>query len=826
MSGQHWRLIWPALSALVLAALGVVTWLWKPLPLSWGWLEPASWVATLVGTPIACLLAILAWRRPTSTAVQKIGRSEGRLLPVSQFSTAWSGVHPTIKISGEGRQDAPSSRAENAPPYIARTIDQELRQTLTLVCESRRGFVLLLGNSATGKTRSAHEAVTSLFPNWDIFIPATAEDVRGLLERPLKKPVVVWLDELQKFLSDSGESGLGRETLFALWSSRKPVVIVATLWPSRYQAYMKAGDLPNGSPDHRLDRVREVLRLAECIYVDDDLDGAERAEATRLSKVDQRIRYALRDSDYGVIQVLAGAPDLVYRWQHADPYAKAIINGAIDIRRVGVEGALSGALLRQVAEVYLGREKSARATADWFESGIRYSTELLKGATSVLIPKSGRLVGSVEGYDLADYLASYGVSERAAMSIRQEVWDALAQHTHNPSELAELALSAQTREILGYAEVVYKRALALGSTEAGFWLGLMLDGQGRTEESLEILLRAARMGNPDALEMFSEIAPPDEAIRELHKALGEGRQLPDGDLRVRLATILYEQGEESEAEGQFRRAMEEGRWEAYYYYALLLEDSGRTEEALELYVKSTSHGQDAGFERASALLAKSGKIDEARKLYERSLEISGEDAHAWWIRLLVEAGELNEAVKIAERCRGHFQVGRALERLDRFDEALKAYQRVLEQGDSWGHSYIADVLERLERYGEALPHRVKVLSFDSYFGPFEFVRHLTRAGRVDLSIALYERYLERGLNVMSDELMVALVEARRIPELVELVGRSVVRGGDGGETYTLCQLLVKHGYGEIASKLRMHGFGADGTTAVPIFAANGDREDG
>src|SRR5208337_2974969 len=106
------------------------------------------------------------------------------------------------------------------------------------------GFVLLVGGSSVGKTRSAAEAVRALLPEWWLVYPAGPDQVAALAQVPSPR-TVVWLDELQDYLD--GEHGLDGAVVRALLNAPDPAVIIGTLWPDRYAAYTT---LPTpGGPD-------------------------------------------------------------------------------------------------------------------------------------------------------------------------------------------------------------------------------------------------------------------------------------------------------------------------------------------------------------------------------------------------------------------------------------------------------------------------------------------------------------------------------------------------------------------------------------------------
>ena len=134
------------------------------------------------------------------------------------------------------------------------------------------GFVLLVGGSSVGKTRSAAEAAKTVLPRWRLMHPASAAEVAALAATPVPQ-TVVWLDELQRYLG--GEDSMTGGVVRALLGSPHPAVIIATLWPSWYQSWT---ELPgHGGTDHP--RKREVLDLADVIRIGPGLSAAEQDRA-------------------------------------------------------------------------------------------------------------------------------------------------------------------------------------------------------------------------------------------------------------------------------------------------------------------------------------------------------------------------------------------------------------------------------------------------------------------------------------------------------------------------------------------------------------------
>src|SRR5690349_19449488 len=119
---------------------------------------------------------------------------------------------------------------ETPPEYVPRDADNGESGVRAKVAAAARhgGFVLLVGGSSAGKTRSAFEAVAALLPDWWLVQPAPP-GAAAALSREAAPQTVVWLDELQRYLD--GEHGLTGADIRALLGPPHPAVIIATLWP-------------------------------------------------------------------------------------------------------------------------------------------------------------------------------------------------------------------------------------------------------------------------------------------------------------------------------------------------------------------------------------------------------------------------------------------------------------------------------------------------------------------------------------------------------------------------------------------------------------------
>jgi hypothetical protein len=375
------------------------------------------------------------------------------------------GVHAAIQVE----EKVPGE----LPIYVLRDIDDGLRAGLAAY--ARRGcFVLVIGGSSVGKTRTLYEAVLAALPDWWLVHPAGPAEVTALARAPSPR-TVVWLDELQRYLD--GAHGLTGAVVRALLNAEHPAVMIGTVWPDRYTAYTTL-PAPGGADPHA--REREVLDLAAVIRIAPEFTSAEKGRARAAASRDPRLRVALDAAGYGLTQTLAAAPQLIARWEDAktaNPYAWAVLAAALDAARLGARAPLSADFLRAAAPGYCTGAQQAEAPGDWFEQALIHATEKLYGAASALAP-AGTGMGQIAGYTMADYLIQHVGRERFYARAPASTWDALISHVRDPADTARLADSAKNRLLYCYAIPLYRHATDAGDPIAAAELADLLARRG------------------------------------------------------------------------------------------------------------------------------------------------------------------------------------------------------------------------------------------------------------------------------------------------------------------------------------------------------------
>ncbi len=439
------------------------------------------------------------------------------------------GVHDAIQVE----EKVPGE----LPVYVPRDIDDGLRAELA--ANAQQGcFVLLIGGSSVGKTRTLYEAVMAALPDWWLVHPAGPDEVAALAAAPPR--TVVWLDELQRYLD--GQHGLTGAVVRALLTATNPAVIIGTLWPDRYNTYA-AVPAPGAADPHA--REREVLDLAAVIRTAPEFSPAEKDRARAAAARDRRLAVALEPAGYGLTQTLAAAPQLVARWQDArtaDPYAWAVLTAALDVARLGARAPLSSDLLRAAAPGYCTSRQQAEAPGNWFEKALAYATEELRGAAAALNPV-GAGMGQLAGYTVADYLIQHASRERRYARVPTSTWDAVLCYVHDPADAAWLAASARNRLLYCYAIPLYRRAADAGDSDAVRRLAELLAQRGDLDGATQLLRGWIDAGDSNAAgwlaDQLADHGDLDGATQLLRTLADAGDRLA----AMELTELLAERGD-------------------------------------------------------------------------------------------------------------------------------------------------------------------------------------------------------------------------------------------------------------------------------------------
>lgn len=618
-------------------------------------LSSLAGIWALVLAALVAATAMITWSIRASRIKfnsSRIARSRWRIISARDCQPSDVRVHAST---------GPISRP---PLYVKRDHDDTLTLKLR-AAEKSGGFILLIGGSSTGKSRSLLNSIQDTLGDWNIFIP---DDSAALREADRSGSIppksIIWLDDspVEVYITAS-EDGLSGNDIRRLLSPSRQIIVIDSMWPERFEALManpiEPADVESSHDPSR--GARDALAMADDpIRVGEQLSSSERIRAQLLAKTDDRLQTALNDSQFGFTQSLAGAPALVRRYEDAEtaePYAYALMKSAADSRIVGNFSLLPDRLLREAAPGYLsGRQRadlvsqSAQASTHKFNTAFRYATNLraLPGNVSPLIPQPFSSTSGAIGYTIADYLLQYIEAQRRYSLIPQETWESLLLHTSRPADLMRIARSAESRLLYSWAEKFTFKAYGQDPHNAAPYLTQWL----LKHDHIDQLRQLADTGSTEAQERIAEWLVRKGSIGELRERAGRGERGASKELSNWMAASgqLAELKQRAEAGDEFaatwfpQTASERNLFnkvralyppnDASKRLADRLYDTGQIDELREL----ANLGDLNGRKRLAIWLVRNQEIDELR----RRADAGDGVAHRRLVDWLLDAGRIDE----------------------------------------------------------------------------------------------------------------------------------------------------------------------------------------
>ncbi|MER5738454.1 helix-turn-helix domain-containing protein [Streptomyces sp. NPDC002262] len=562
-------------------------------------------LALALDLPLTELLDLRRTAAGETREPQEPGHALGK--PIRDWNPHDLEVHPAGPETDDRHVPALSG-------YVSRAHDRMLAGAVNAAMNGHSRMMVLVGASSTGKTRACWEAVQPLAAKewqlWHPFNPTRAEAARDALAQ-VGPRTVVWLNEAQHYLGDPTQGEPIAAAVHALLTTpeRGPVLVLGTLWPEHARRYT-APQAP-GSPDPH-SQVREIL-AGRLVTVPDSFDEKALKDASKLAEAgDSLLADSLtRSRNSGrVAQDLAGAPELLHRYRTASPGAKAVLEAAMDARRLGVGLHLPQKFLTDAAIDYLSDDDydSIQQLAGWEQQAFSELAEPVHGKHAPLRPAASRPKSRPPGsrrtlpveeeagqaLRLADYLEQHGLKTRHRLCPPASFWNAAHTHISRTDDLMSLSKAAKDRYRLEWGHHLHQRAI--------------------NSES------------------------PVSEIR------GDNSELPEGENTNDASDALFasgiarsKSGDASGAEQLFQQAADAGHIRSLGVLALLKEEAGQHQVAVTLARRAA----EAGYPKPLRLLAerrdKAGDRTGAEAL-ARQLAEAGHPGALW---LMVEQRERN-----------------------------------------------------------------------------------------------------------------------------------------------------------------------------------------
>lgn len=436
------------------------------------------------------------------------------------------GIHGAQRLPGLG----------HLPPYVQRDIDPELRQAL-----ADGGFVLVTGDAAVGKTRTAYEAVRVALPGHVFFAPAGANDAAmAVAAAREQRDCVLWLDSLQRYLGADAVTSRGLADLLAGDGHHR--VVIATLRAAEESRLVVLAESLSGGQLVR-DGQAVLERVDRRFVVNRLFSSAERDRAAPLAADDWRLADALARADrFGVAEYLSSGPQLRIEWDDAwargtHPRGAALITAAVDCRRAGFAARLPRALLNELHQDYLDLQGGVTLRPESLADAWKWATAMRDSGNSPLW-RTGR----EQSYDVFDYLVD--VQARGSAQPVPERTVRAALRLAAPADATVIGATAwqQGRTVLAEAgfQTAYNLLLQTDGPDAATTLASRSDlavalhalgklPDAETEYRAILARRSATLGanHPDSLASQNNLAVVLHAQRRMVEAEAEYRAVLD-----------------------------------------------------------------------------------------------------------------------------------------------------------------------------------------------------------------------------------------------------------------------------------------------------------
>ncbi|MFJ8801010.1 tetratricopeptide repeat protein [Streptomyces sp. NPDC102487] len=532
---------------------------------------------------------------------------------------------------------APDSSGDTLTRYVSRDIDDAIDDALE-EASSEGGFVLLVGNSAVGKTRTAIEAVKRNLGNFRLFSASTAIEISLFAQvvQGISDPhVILWLDDLERFFDAGFNSGILSELIQAR------TVVVATLRHDEYKRYRKKigrrqESSANDSGSWGTYNGARILDLVDPIVIEHGWSKGERERAKRDG--DPRLAKALAHTpESAICEYLAAGPQLWRTYNYAlrekkNHLGPSIVRAAIDLRRTGIRRDIPQDVLLRVAREYEGSQRFASETIPdrILDKSFLWCKKTRFGVTGLLSESSS-------GWSPFDYLIDAAARDCTHSQIPEQVWRAALRFAQG-GELFSVGWMLYLNEEYELASGVMRKLADAGFPLAMSNLGVLLQELGSPDEAEEWFKKSADLGHPAGQFNLGTIAYDREDYETAESLWHEAARSGEA-LAVQALAILYEKlGRDSAAEEIWKSGAEKGDPVSAYRLGTHLHQRDRWMDA-EIWWRQAAHaGHAPSCLRLGNSLALRGKRTKASEWWTRAAESGIKGARGLELTELADRG--------------------------------------------------------------------------------------------------------------------------------------------------------------------------------------------
>ena len=376
---------------------------------------------------------------------------------------------------------------------------------------------------------------------------------------------MLWLDEIDRYLVPGG---LEHKTLLSFMERAPQVTVVATITSRSYHDLTAAGPaVRSGDVMTTRDataQFRQVLSRAKLVRVASRPSTEDLAAAQELYPDEN---FEAR----GIGEQMVAAPLIEDRYaaaREASPEGWAIVQAAVDWRRIGVSGPVSRTVLRTLFPHYLSEVASYLEPDDErFGTGLDWAAEPLAGTIALLVTVD-RAPDSAT-YRAFDYVlaCAEGQGPFELVPVAAAAWDE-AVRSLDADELLVIIQAALIRGEIGVARRAAEAARQAADDPAAAARATLLLGELSVAEevdtAVELLEEAAASGVTDVVptaqaDLGTILAmrgdDPDRGQALLRSAIGAGDPQVAAQAQLSLGVVLMSQGDLTGARPLLEAAM-------------------------------------------------------------------------------------------------------------------------------------------------------------------------------------------------------------------------------------------------------------------------------
>jgi uncharacterized protein len=519
----------------------------------------------------------------------------------------------------------------NVPAYIERDVDALLDSQIGQARECG-GFILVVGESTAGKSRSTYQSIVKILPEFRLFFPETKDDINrfAMADHASNRKTVLWIEDLDQYiLPDCLTPGVLRDLI------SKQIVVVATMRSESFKIYQPGArytrreDLRAYGSSGMADVVRmgqHLLNQAEPIIVNRRWSKTEIARA-RESHDPRIVDAAAHSSKYGISEYLAAGPQLLRELEIAsaptgNPRGASLVLAAIDIARTGLTGPIPIDLIKAVHNHYLDRNGGSLLRPEPFEAALEWAAELRYGVTSLLIPSR-----KPEFFQAFDYLVDEYSRDTRTIPVPKAVWSTVLDFAETRiSALFSVSVAAIRNSRPDLATEALKRVADLSDTRVSARLGTLYAQVGNYDEAERWLRISISDNNVENLCRFGGFLGMRYRFQEAAEIYNRALALGHEDARLGLGAILEESNDIHGAKEQYQLAFSAGlHWAAGFMGKLL--DSQKSRRDAEMWLKRGFNNENAWCGcLLGSMLGRMGRTDEAIAVLKKSFSMGHDHA--------------------------------------------------------------------------------------------------------------------------------------------------------------------------------------------------------